>query len=267
MKKNLRTVKTTMIMGILLVSVFVAMVPVSSAGGLFGFAHVIEISWLDAKNETLAITPFEESRPYNIDVKYTLIKGPLGNLIYRFLYAGRRVNIQLNIESYPTEWSTVTMFDNTITLGLPSDPTDEKTFKHQILISVDDKAPAFKEGKIAIRVTVDAVGMIDAFDEVIELTLRPNYSPQLSVIPGTQTKEIGPMDTTEIPIKVTNLGNGQTKVSFKVPNVPEDWMAIVTDSIILDPDQTETVYLAVKPSRGFGYHDETETIIVEYISI
>lgn len=266
MKKNLRTVKTTMIMGILLVSVFAAMVPVSSAkeGGFFGFAHVVEIQWPNIENDTLAIKPFEESRAYNIEVKYTLVKGPLGKLIYRFLYAGRRVNIQLNIESYPAEWSTVTMFDNTITLGLPQDPAEEKTYQHQILISVDDKAPAFREGKIAIRVTVDAVGMIDSFDEVIELTMRPDYSPQLNVVPETQTKVIGPMDTTEIPIKVTNLGNGQTKVSFKVRNVPEDWMAIVTDFIILDPDQTETVYLTVKPSRGFGYHDETESIIIEY---
>ena len=265
MKKNLRTVKSTMIIGILLVSVFAAMMPVSSAqGGLLGFAHVVQIQWLNVENATLAIKPFEESRAYRIEVRYSIIKGPLGNFIYKAFYRGRRVNIQLNIESYPTEWSTVTMLDNTITFGLPQDVTEERTFNHEILISVDDNAPAFKEGKLAIRVNVDSVGMIDAFNEIIELTMKPDYAPKLNVVPGTQTKVIGPMDTTEIPIKVTNLGNGQTKVTFRVPNVPKNWLAIVTDQIILDPDQTETVFLTVKPPRSFGYHDETETLVVEY---
>jgi uncharacterized membrane protein len=266
MKNNFRTVKASLIMGLLLISMFAVLIPTNlvRGGGLIGFSSLVEIEWKDVHNATLAIKPFEESRPYTLLVTYSLTKGPFGGLLYSSLYAGRRVDIKLNIESYPSEWSTVTMFDNTISFGLPLISTETQEFTHQLLISVDDKAPAFKEGKIAIRVTVDAIGMIQKFDSVIELQIKPDYAPKLNVIAEPQHMIIGPMDTASIPIKVTNLGNGETKISFKVPNPPSGWMTIVTDQIILAPDQTESVYLTVKPPKGFGYHDDSVTLIVEY---
>ena len=106
--------------------------------------------------------------------------------------------------------------------------------------------------------------MIEKFDSVVELQIKPDYAPKLNVIAEPQNIMIGPMDTATIPLKVTNLGNGETKVSFIVPNPPVGWMTIVTDQIILAPDQTESVYLTVKPPKGFGYHDDSVTLIIEY---
>jgi hypothetical protein len=73
------------------------------------------------------------------------------------------------------------------------------------------------------------------------------------------------MDTAEIPIRVINLGNARTDAKFKVKNVPKGWIAIVTDKIILETQQTDNIFLTVKPPKGFGYHDEYETIVIEYI--
>lgn len=269
MKNNLRTFKASLIMGIFLISMFAVLIPTTlvEGGVLFSFASVVRIDWLDVQNATRVIKPYEESRPYSLLVTYSIIHGPLGSLLYTSLYAGRRVDIKLNIESYPSNWSTVSMLTNTITTNLPSNPSETKEFTQVILISVNAKAPAFEVGNIAIRVTVDAIGMVDKFDDVITLRFKPDYAPKLNVIATPQNMIIGPMDTASIPIKVTNLGNGQTKVLFKVSNPPAGWMTIVTDQIILDPDQTENVYLTVKPPKGFGYHDEIETLIVEYTPV
>ena len=157
MKKKLRTMKSTMIMGILLVSVFAAMVPVSSAqSGLFSFAHVLDIEWLDVQNATRVIMPFEEQRVFNIQVTHSLNKGPLGNLLYRFFYVGRLVNIKLSIESYPSEWCTVSTLRDTIQFSLKPDPLEQQVATHQILISVSDNAPAYRQGVIKIRITEPA---------------------------------------------------------------------------------------------------------------
>lgn len=267
MKKNFRSVKATLIIGILLTSAFVATIPISSAregGLLMGFSHVVEIQW--QHNETEVVKPFQETGTYTAVINYKVIKGGFaGDLIYGLLYAGRVVNIQLNIEEYPREWSTVSIIDNTITTGLPRvlDTWEDPSYTKQIFITVDDNAPAFRDGEIKIRVTVETVGPVDKFDEVQTLRFRPDYSPKLNILPETQHKIIGPMDTAEIPIRVTNLGNGQTKVFFRVSRIPDNWVAIVTDQITLDPDQTDTIFLTVKPPKGFGYHDDYEGFVVE----
>ena len=260
MKKNLRTVKTTMIMGILLVSVLTSMMSVSSVqGGLFSFAHVIEIDWLDIDNATLPIKPFEETRSYKIEIKYSIIKGPLGTLIYNFFYRGRQVNIQLEIVSYPSEWSTVTMLDNTITFGLPNDVTEEKSFTHELLVSLDDKAPAFKRGIIKINVSVPKIGMIEGTSEQVELSITPDYAPQLNIVPESENIEISPYIETKIPIKITNLGNGQTRVFAELENASENWNVSI-DDIIIDVDQTIEIFLTVITDHKF----DTESIILKF---
>jgi len=76
---------------------------------------------------------------------------------------------------------------------------------------------------------------------------------------------IGPMDTAVFPIEVTNLGNARTKVYFEVDSVPEGWIAVVTDDIIIDEGEGSkgTAYLMVRPPKNFGYHDDDASIRVK----
>jgi hypothetical protein len=72
------------------------------------------------------------------------------------------------------------------------------------------------------------------------------------------------MDTVTFPIEVENMGNARTTVSFTIDNVPEGWIAVVTDEITLYAGKGSkgTAYLTIKPPKGFGYHNDDRSIIV-----
>ena len=275
MKKNFKTVKASITLGILLVSIFMVLGPIASAdetdakGGLISINHSVNVKWANQANASgIAIKPLQGSQPYELTINHKLTKGPLGGAIYSFFYAGQKVDMKVTIEDYPREWSEVTAFSNTLDLSLPEkvlDPSDPLSYT--VYISVFDNAPAMQEGKISLRITIPKMGIIGEYDKVIEIPFKADYLPKLQVLAETQQKNIGPMDTTQIPIKVNNLGNGETIVKFNIPDIPEGWRALVTDQVILEPDQTETVFLNVKPPKGFGYHDDVYTFKVEYTPV
>ncbi len=275
MMKKSSKVKTSLVLVILLFSIFMIIIPTTSAeettadqtqqGGLISFAHVVNVLWTNSQNATLAIKPFEESRSYDLTITHSLARGPFGGSLYQVFYAGRTLDMKIRINGYPNEWSTVTAFTDTIKLTLPTgDPTQIKQYSYQLLISVDDEAPAFRRGEIRLGIFIEKFGIIQEYDQEITLEINPDYAPKLNVIAEMQHKVIGPMDTASIPIKVTNLGNGESKIYFDVPTIPKDWTVLVTDQITLAPDQTETVFLTAKPPKSFGYHDDTFTFKVEY---
>ena len=95
MKKNLRTIKTALIMGMLLFSVFAALMPAISAEGLVNLSHTLNVEW-DSGNKTELLDPSGQMKSYNLNVRYQVIGGPIGQIFYR-LYDGRPVTIKLEI--------------------------------------------------------------------------------------------------------------------------------------------------------------------------
>jgi len=270
MKKNFRSVRASIAFGILLISVFMVLVPTYSAdeteaeGGLIAYNHVVEVTWANIGNATLEIKPYSAPRAYEIEITHSLSKSLFGRTLYQLFYSGRTVDMTVTIKSYPTEWSTVTAFSDVIQLTLPDIPERRNDYDYSLLISLDDDAPAFERGKIALGINIEAYGMIDEYNQEITLDMTPDYAPKLNYIADVQSKIIGPMDTATIPIQVTNIGNGESKIYFNVPDIPSGWTALVTDQITLAPDQTETIYLTIKPPKGFGYHDDAHTFKVEF---
>ena len=45
--------------------------------------------------------------------------------------------------------------------------------------------------------------------------------------------------------------------------MPDDWIAVVTDSITVERGEKGTAYVTVKPPKGFGYHDDDASIRVK----
>ena len=132
-------------------------------------------------------------------------------------------------------------------------------------LRVDENAPAFGAGYVKITASVPKIGAIDGYSQVFTLEFSPAYLPMINAqLPEGNSKSIGPMDTAVFPITVENMGNARTTVFFKIDNVPEGWIAVVTDDITLDEGKgsTGTVYLTIKPPKGFGYHNDDRSIIV-----
>jgi hypothetical protein len=142
-------------------------------------------------------------------------------------------------------------------------PNQVSTVETTLTIQVDNNAPAYELGYIKIRASAQTVGLIEGFDDDFTLTFIPAYKAFISPsYPETYSKEIGPMDTAVFPIVIANLGNARTIVYLKVVSVPKDWIALVTDQIILDEGAGSkgTAYLIIKPPKSFGYHNDDQTI-------
>jgi len=267
MKKNFKSIKAAMIMGILLFSVFVAVTPRASAGTFVNLSSYLRVDWAENATGT-PIVPRGEMRPLTLNIAYGVTSGGLFRLFTSFLlstYIGRQVNIKLELVDW-SPWCTPGLVQGTITTSVQSIEQSDLTAK--LNIRVNEEAPAYGGGFIKIKASVPKIGLIEAYENEFTLEFNPAYLPLIKAeLPETNAKKIGPMDTAVFPIEVENLGNARTKVYFEVVGVPDGWIAVVTDDITLDEGvgSKGTAYLTVRPPKGFGYHDEDTSIRVQMI--
>jgi hypothetical protein len=260
MTKRFKTMKSSIVMGVLLVSIFTAIIPTSSAGIILNLSSYVDVGW---GNETLdkPLVPLGAAKSLTLDVRYGVTKGAVLSQAFFTLYQGRQVNIKLEVIEKP-DWCTATLKSATITTAVTS---GETTLSTTLTLRVDENAPAFGAGYVTIEASVPKIGAIDGYNQVFTLEFSPAYLPMISAqLPEGNSKSIGPLDTAVFPIEVENMGNARTTVFFKIDNVPEGWIAVVTDDITLDEGKGSmgTVYLTIKPPKGFGYHNDDRSIVV-----
>ncbi len=254
--------KASIVMSVLLVSVFAAIIPTSSAGIILNLSSYVDVTWGGGNESLKPIVPLGEPQELTLRVRYGVTKGAFLSQALFMLYQGRQVNIKLELSEKP-DWCTVTLKSNTITTKVSSDENDG--LETTLTIRVDETAPAFGAGSVMITASVPKIGAIDGYSKTFTLVFTPEYLPMISAqLPEGNSKSIGPMDTTTFPIEVENMGNARTTVSFTIGNVPEGWIAVVTDEITLDASKGSkgTAYLTVKPPKGFGYHNDDQGIVV-----
>jgi len=269
MNKNFKNIKIMLITTIILISLSVAMFPVTPAddSALVGLSSIVNLNWKNETGKLDPIQPKQDLRPYTLVVSYTVTRGGLfgGELIYS-LYEGRTVDIKLDLVGYP-KWATVELTKDTITAHVPRFIGQEAKYEVRIELSLDEDAPAYEQGIIYVKATVPQIGPIDGMEQTFSLSFKPAYRALISYLPQTNNKIIGPMDIAEFPIDVTNLGNARTKVFFEVDydSLPDGWSAIINDNVVLETGSGSMgkVYLTVRPPKGFGYHDDDAVIRVK----
>jgi hypothetical protein len=259
MTKRFNTVKASIVTGIVLVSVIVAVLPTTSAGPLFNLQSVLNVTW---GNETQQpVVPRGALRQLDITITHTVTHGVLGKVLLE-LYASTNVIINLEITD-KSSWVTATLSQSSLTTPITPDKTT--TVITKLSLSVADNAPAFELGYVTIKATAQQIALIKGYEKEFSLNFVADYKPLIKPsFQDTNTKEIGPMDTATFPINIENLGNARTIVYLNVMNVPKDWVAIVTSQITLEEatGSTGTAYLVIKPPKGFGYHDDQKTITI-----
>jgi len=257
MTKRFKTVKTSIVTGIILISVIVAVLPTTSAGPLFNLQSVVNVSW---GNETQKpVIPRGELRQLDLTVTHTVTRGALGQFLLQ-LYTNTQITIDLTITETPS-WCTATLSQGTIATVIIPDQSTTKTT--QLSLQVADDAPAYGLGYVKIKATARKIAVIKGYEQEFTLSFIPDYKPLIQpTLPETNSKEIGPMDTAVFPIDIANLGNARTVVLLNVVSVPKDWNAVITSQITLEEGtgSTGTAYLVVKPPKGFGYHYDEQTI-------
>jgi len=269
MKKNFRAIKASLIVGILIFSLFVALTPFTTARqGIFvNFSSVVILNWENKTEEP--IIPLQDLISYKLMLEYKVTMGGLfgQNLIYA-LFQNRRVNIKLEVVDTP-DWATAQLETTTIPANIPKTVGNTEPYYAYISLSLKEDAPAYERGSIGIKVTIPNVGPIQGFDQTLYVNFKPAYRAIIDVNPQINSKLIGPMDVTSFPIDINNQGNGRTKVFLEIDyqSLPEGWSAVIDDNVIIEAgsgsEKTKTVYLTVYPPKGFGYHDDIANIRVK----
>jgi hypothetical protein len=268
MTKTLRTVKISIVMGVLLFSAFAVLIPSSSAGPL-GLVNCNAVLQVEAANsEELTHFPVPLSGPKIIDVKigYMVTGIFSGPTIARFT-EGVPASISLSVE--PTaDYVTASLSRNVVTIKI------EKGWCYatvQLSVTFRQNAPA--KGPVDIKIKMEAApvsGLIwkingATSEGVIEIT--PEYLPIISVTPRSTLQEISPGQIAEFPIDLENNGNAQTKFIFDVVDVPEGWSVSIVSNVdigsaVEGQNNKKTVILSIQPPLGFGYHDDRKDITI-----
>ena len=269
MKKNFIAIKTTLIMGIMLFSLFSVLTPLTSAReGIFvNFSSIAVLNWENKSEEP--IVPIQDLVTYKLKLEYTVTKGGLfgENIIYS-LFKSRRVDIKLEIVD-SSDWAIAQLEQYVIAANIPKSVGNSEDYFVNIYLSLKEDAPAFERGSIGIKVTIPNVGPIQGFNQISTLPFKPDFRALIDVNPQINSKIIGPMDVTSFPIDIENQGNGRTKVFLEVDyeSLPEGWTAVIDDNVIIETgnmgENTKTVYLTVYPPKGFGYHDDIANVRVK----
>ena len=79
MTKRFKTVKASILTGIVLISVIVAVSPTTSAGPLFNLQSVLNISW--GNGTAQPVIPRGELRQLELTVTHTVTRGALGKFL------------------------------------------------------------------------------------------------------------------------------------------------------------------------------------------
>jgi len=268
MKKNLKTVKTGIIFGLVLISMFAVFIPNASAG-LLTVDSALQVTFDKTTTEKFVVPA---SGPITMKILTQFeIYGAFSNLIETSLLSTSQAQIDLQVVEGPS-WCTATLSPSNFFLDVNTKLSDP--FIAELSISVNELAPAFEEGKVKIsahntKITGVAFNIGEHTTE-IEIPFTVGYSPAISfTTPNGNFMEIGPMDTANFEIQIENLGNAETEVVCEILNAPKDWSPNIVTAVLLgsnvkgEEGTTKTVYFKVKPPYGFGYHSEAQSFQVK----
>lgn len=265
MAKKFKTMKASLITGILLIGVIAAFVPSSSAA-IFKLQGNITAS---IGGPDRIVTPNGEQLRIPVTIGYA-ISGVGTDIVY---FAGQKVRIKVEVVEMP-EWASISVPIPEILLDIST------SFLYDTInigIDVNENAPAMASDNIKILITADELkGLGGGVSKVtygpIRIDFKPQFIPILSVnVKNSNYQEISPMANAEFDIELENLGNGKTEVVFEVLNLPSGWTISVPNIKTLGTkafgdDPTGNVKLSIQPPRGFGYHDDKQTIQIKVIA-
>ena len=266
MRKNLRSVKSGIIFGTLLCSLFIAFVPSASAG-IFTVPPLINVTYpIQEEN----VVPNSGVLDIPLLTTFTLT-GPWASAAEKGLLGSTVVQIELKVIQKP-DWCTASISNPlaNIKVGEP------EPYSSTLTVTVNENAPAFQQGVVRISATskMQRSLMFNIGEETVEFDISfiIGYWSVVSYdMPEGTLIEVGPLDTADFRIDIENIGNGPTYVGIEIIDIPDDeWSVNIASSVQLAASVYEgggtkkTVHLKIKPPYGFGFHNERKNIKVRF---
>jgi len=266
MRKNLRSVKTGIIFGTLLLSLFIAFLPTTSAGFL-NVPPLINVTY-PIQNEN--VIPNSGVLDIPLSTTFTLT-GPWASAAEKGLLGTTVVQIELKVIQKP-DWCTASISNPLaqIKVGQP------EPYPSTLTVTVNENAPAFQQGVVRISATskIQRSVLFNIGEETVEFDISfiIGYWSVVSYdMPDGTLVEVGPLDTADFQIDIENIGNGPTYVGIEIVDIPEDeWSVNIASSVQLAAavyqggGTKKTVHLKIKPPYGFGFHNDRKTFGVKF---
>ena len=271
MKKHFRKLKTTLIIGLLLITVFTALIPTSSAGiigSLLGLKTNVIMNY-DAIGANEKVVPLSGEITINLSFE-TQIEGILARFVANILSQNSvQVSVDLTVEDAPS-WATARVSPNVVTAPISSSwvETAQESYIH---VSFKDDAPAHEVAIFTIKMHASVPGgifNIRDYTTTATVSFTPSYLPIIDATPKETYKEITPGEIAVFDIELENLGNAETEYLFKVvPPIPDGWSASIVSSTkvgseLQGDNPRKTVQLFVQPPFNFGYHNDRKDITI-----
>jgi hypothetical protein len=266
MRKNLRTVKTGIIFGILLMSLFIAFVPTTSAG-IVSVPPLINVTY-PAQEEN--IVPNGGVLEIPLSTTFTLT-GFWASFAENGILKSSVVQIELKVIEKP-DWCEASISNPLAQLKIGQvDP-----YQSRLTLTVNENAPAFQQGTVRISATSKITKglFFNIGSETVEFDISFIIGYWCVVtyeLPQGTLVEVGPLDTADFQIDIQNIGNGPTYVGIEILDIPkDDWSVSVASSVqlaspVYEAGGTEkTVHLKIKPPYGFGFHNERRSFRVRF---
>jgi len=264
MTKHLRTVKASFVLGILLVSLFVAFIPSTSASVQRGNRVNVKMDYDPvAASEKIVPLSGEIEIPIYISTK---VEGLFANFLTSRFPSAYTVSVDLSVQG-TKPWFTAWISPNVVN---PDIGINWRQTNASVHISFNENAPAHESAIIDISMHAYVTGGFGRFNDkttTAQLSFVPSYLPIIDATPKTTYMEISPGEIGLFDIDLENLGNAETEFLFTVIDVPEGWSANIVSntkvgSKIDGDDPTKTIQLSVQPPFNFGYHNERKDITI-----
>jgi len=267
MDRNFRLIKTFIAVWILILCVFTAASPITSAGILDKIAKAyilyseIQIDYNKSAAEA-PILPITRVKEIPVYIKYRVNGFYADEMVPYYKNIPNYINIY--VEKTPG-WCTAGILPPVLEAYTSTNWT---TINATLTISVDENASAFLDGTIKIAVKVPLFGTIQGGIFHGDIRFIPGYLPLLRFdFPTGTSKTIEPRETANFDIEIENLGNAKTEVTCRVLDPPKGWTVDVTPSTtvgskILGDNPKQSIQLVVKPPYDFGIHNDREVIQV-----
>ncbi len=247
MKNKVIAVKSTLIIGLVLVSACAGFISTTSADSIFNMQSVVSVSW-DGSGTQGPIEIDDQVTSLDLKIDYIVTRGSFGRRILAS-YSDKIAYVYLEVVDH-SNWISASLQTDTI----PMIVTDQQQpTKHAtLLLQTVESAPAYEQGYVIIRAYVRRIGLINRVEETFTINIFSGYKSNVEYyLPEGSFYTISPFEATEIPIEFTNFGNAKTIMSIEVENTSESFDITTSDVVVDFPNGTGTAYLIIIADNNF----------------
>ena len=266
MIQHLKTVKMSLIIGILLLSV-ITLIPhhetTVKAQKAISFHSYLEI--------TYDISPLNQ--PLQIDVAISIpvtvkfwtdipsvfalksIRFPFSNLFLFGAPIGPEQQIHLEINNQPT-WANVYFSSPDILADIPFEGETPVNKTVNLIISPKVEAPAEPQS-LDITASSQTLKRLNGFSQSINIPFTPSFIPTIAITMDEPIRTVGPHQSVNFNIQITNSGNKITRVTPVIIGADSAWTPTINPpQFEIQPNQANTFTFSIITPFDFGWHNQ-----------